>query len=278
MATIDLGKIKQVWRGTWSNSPNPAYSVDDLVEYTDTGVTSTYIAVSTPGSQVPSSGGSVQSNWNLVAKGVANPIPTQSGNSGKFLKTDGNTASWGTVTQAIRSIHSKRDGGRHNVNTVHAGNTWSSMTSWSQLEITITPVDANSKFHITGMLHMHHDSNYAGTVVITFTHGGTERAVVADSHGSIKRTLKGEHGSNSSTDMQGALPIDLIVEPNTTNQIVFKVRMATFSSGNPWYLNRTQSNSTDTSDGGDVMTSWTITELDGSLITVSNSSVQSAQT
>ena len=95
MATIQLGKIKQVWRGTWSSSPNPAYSVDDLVEYTDSGVTSTYIAVSTPGSQVPSSGGSVQSNWNLVAKGVADPIPSQSGNSGKALITDGSSVSWG---------------------------------------------------------------------------------------------------------------------------------------------------------------------------------------
>ena len=95
MATIQLGKIKQVWRGTWSSSPNPAYSVDDLVEYTDSGVTSTYIAVSTPGSQVPSSGGSVQSNWNLVAKGVADPIPSQSGNAGKALITDGSSVSWG---------------------------------------------------------------------------------------------------------------------------------------------------------------------------------------
>ena len=94
MATLDLGKIKQVWRGTWSSSPNPAYSVDDLVEYTDGGITSTYIAVSTPGSQVPSSSGSVQSNWNIVAKGVADPIPTQSGQSGKFLKTDGSSLSF----------------------------------------------------------------------------------------------------------------------------------------------------------------------------------------
>ena len=97
MATIQLGKIKQVWRGTWSSSPNPAYSVDDLVAYTDGGITSTYIAVSTPGSQVPSSSGSVQSNWNLVAKGVADPIPTQSSSTaGKVLKSDGTNVSWGT--------------------------------------------------------------------------------------------------------------------------------------------------------------------------------------
>ena len=54
--------------------------------------------------------------------------------------------------------------------------------------------------------------------------------------------------------------------------------MSTFNSSYPWYLNRTAGNSTDTSDGGDVMTSWTITELDGSLVTVTSSSVQSAQT
>ena len=36
MATIDLGKIKLVWKGTYNNST--AYTVDDLVEYTDTGI------------------------------------------------------------------------------------------------------------------------------------------------------------------------------------------------------------------------------------------------
>ena len=41
MATIDLGKIKQVWRGTYNNGT--AYVVDDLVEYTDSGILSTYI-------------------------------------------------------------------------------------------------------------------------------------------------------------------------------------------------------------------------------------------
>ena len=99
MATIQLGKIKQVWRGTWSSSPNPAYSVDDLVEYTDGGVTSTYIATATPGSQAPSTGGTVGSNWDLVAKGVADPIPTQnSGTNGKFLTSNGTAASWATLT------------------------------------------------------------------------------------------------------------------------------------------------------------------------------------
>ena len=95
MATIQLGKIKQVWRSTWSASPNPAYSIDDLVEYTDGGVTSTYIATAVPGSQAPSTGGTVGSAWDLVAKGVADPIPTQnSGTNGKILQSNGSALSF----------------------------------------------------------------------------------------------------------------------------------------------------------------------------------------
>ena len=92
MATLDLGKIKQVWRGTYNNST--AYVVDDLVEYTDSGITSTYICVANSTGNAPSSSGTAHASWNYVAKGVADPIPSQSGNSGKFLKTDGSSLSF----------------------------------------------------------------------------------------------------------------------------------------------------------------------------------------
>ena len=79
MATIDLGKIKQVWRGTYNNGT--AYVVDDLVSYTDGGVTSTYICVTDSTGNAPSSSGSAHASWNYVAKGVAIPVPlnTQTG-------------------------------------------------------------------------------------------------------------------------------------------------------------------------------------------------------
>ena len=63
MATIDLGKIKQVWRGTY-NSAN-SYTADDLVAYTDSGITSTYIAIAASDSsnqQVPSTSGTATAN------------------------------------------------------------------------------------------------------------------------------------------------------------------------------------------------------------------------
>tara|TARA_B000000557_G_scaffold257611_1_gene251108 strand:+ start:2356 stop:3165 length:810 start_codon:yes stop_codon:yes gene_type:complete len=92
MATIQLGKIKQVWRGTYNNST--AYVVDDLVEYTDSGVTSSYICVANSTGNAPSTSGTAHASWNYVAKGIADPIPTQSGQAGKFLKTNGSALSF----------------------------------------------------------------------------------------------------------------------------------------------------------------------------------------
>ena len=95
MATIDLGKIKQVWRGTYNNST--AYVVDDVVSYTDSGVPSSYICVANSTGNAPSSSGTAHASWNYVAKGVADPIPSQSGNSGKFLKTNGSALSFASA-------------------------------------------------------------------------------------------------------------------------------------------------------------------------------------
>ena len=76
MATVNLGKIKLKWRGTYAGGT--AYSPDDIVEYTDGSVTSTYICVTASTGNAPSSGGSVHSSWNYMAKGQAtSPTTTQ---------------------------------------------------------------------------------------------------------------------------------------------------------------------------------------------------------
>ena len=77
MPTIDLGKIKLKWRGTWSSGG--AYTIDDVVEYTDGSVTSSYIAVAASSNQAPSTGGTANSSyWNFLAKGQAtSPTTTQ---------------------------------------------------------------------------------------------------------------------------------------------------------------------------------------------------------
>ena len=66
MATIDLGKIKLKWRGTYAGGT--AYVPDDVVEYTDGSVTSSYICVTASTGNAQSSGGSAHSSWNYMAK------------------------------------------------------------------------------------------------------------------------------------------------------------------------------------------------------------------
>ena len=146
MATIDLGKIKQVWRGTYNNGT--AYTVDDLVAYTDTvgGLqnTSTYIAVANTTGNAPASGGSIHASWNLVAQGVPDRLPSQSGQAGKFLKTNGSALSFDNVTQVIKKIHtfgySTRTGGNNSANT--------DQFSWGSF----TPLDINNSFFISGQI------------------------------------------------------------------------------------------------------------------------------
>lgn len=147
MATIDLGKIKQVWRGTYNNST--AYTVDDLVAYTDTvgGLqnTSTYICVTNSTGNAPASGGSVHSSWNLVAQGVPDRIPSQSGNADKVLKTNGSVLSWGQGSKILQIkdyIHTTRA-------TPNGAGTYLNYGSFQKLGGTETDL------YMLGTIHMH---------------------------------------------------------------------------------------------------------------------------
>ena len=67
MATIDLGKIKMVYRGVYNAST--AYTIDDVVQFTDGDITSSFICTTNTTGNAPSSGGSVHSSWSIIAKG-----------------------------------------------------------------------------------------------------------------------------------------------------------------------------------------------------------------
>ena len=168
MATIDLGKIKQVWRGTYNNGT--AYVVDDLVEYTDSGITSTYICVANSTGNAPLSSGTAHASWNYVAKGVADPIPTQSGNSGKVLTTNGSAVSWGT---GFAGTHYLAYSNYHQHTTaVNAnGNGLSNGTADGERDCivinnnlyhTITPAHADDLFIITGATTTYFNSGSSG--------------------------------------------------------------------------------------------------------------------
>ena len=120
MATIDLGKIKLKWQGTYAGGT--AYVPDDVVEYTDGSVTSSYICITASTGNAPSSGGTAHASWNYMAKGQA-PSPTTTrgdiifrgasadqrlaaGTSGYYLKTQGSSADpvWSEVSTSGRVL------------------------------------------------------------------------------------------------------------------------------------------------------------------------------
>ena len=107
MATIDLGKIKQVFRGTYNNAT--AYAVDDLVVFTDGSVTSTYICTTATTGNNPSSGGTAHANWAFVAKGQASsPTTTQGDLIFRGASADQRLAI-GTAGQALK-VNSSANG------------------------------------------------------------------------------------------------------------------------------------------------------------------------
>ena len=124
MATIDLGKIKLVWRGTYAGGT--AYTVDDVVSHTDSGIVSSYICTTNSTGNAPSTGGSVHGSWAYLAKGASaytSTLTTQGdilyrdgsgearlgyGTAGQVLQTGGSGAnpSWGTVSSDFVKIAS----------------------------------------------------------------------------------------------------------------------------------------------------------------------------
>ena len=115
MATIDLGKIKLKWQGTYAGGT--AYVPDDVVYYVDGSVGSSYICVANTTGNAPSSGGTLHASWQYLAKGQAtSPTTTQGdiivrgasadgrlaiGSAGQFVKVNSgaNGLEYGTVQQ-----------------------------------------------------------------------------------------------------------------------------------------------------------------------------------
>tara|TARA_R100000900_G_scaffold145798_1_gene132778 strand:- start:341 stop:1339 length:999 start_codon:yes stop_codon:yes gene_type:complete len=100
MATVNLGRVKPVNKGTWSSATT--YAIDDFVQYTDNGVLSTYIAVAASTNQAPSTSGTENSTyWKYMSKGTSLAV----GNN-KIIATDssGNAVgvTMGTAGQIVQ--------------------------------------------------------------------------------------------------------------------------------------------------------------------------------
>ena len=179
MATVNLGKIKLKWKGGWNSSDT--FTADDVVSYADGSVTSSYIAVATSQSQVPSTGGSPNSSyWEYLAKGQAtSPTTTQGdiivrgasadqrlgvGSAGQALlvNSSANGLEYGTAGRVLNV--------QTFVNNVRATST--SGTNYNFFSVNYTQVKANSKILWWGQLAFR--GNSSGEVRFQLLYDGAE--------------------------------------------------------------------------------------------------------
>lgn len=275
MATLNLGRIKPVFKGAYDNST--AYVVDDIV----TSGGSSYICIQ-------ASTGNAVSNatyWTQMAAGgtdVGTTITTQGdilyrdgsglqrlpkGTAGQVLKINsGATApEWGTdagggMLQAKHVAY----GNANSSGTVVQNNSFTSATEF--MSVSITPSATSSYIMVTGMFHLHHIGSYEGYWWLTYQiAGGSEQMIAGNSQTGKRRTGRVSAGGDSTSNMTGSQGGHIMFAPNTTSAITIRLRGATSESGYPIYFNRDVSNSTNNADGGATLSTMTAFEIAGAI-------------
>ena len=266
MATIDLGKIKFNWRGTYNSGT--AYVPDDVVEYADGSVTSSYMCVANTTGNAPSSGGTAHASWNFLAKGQApSPTTTQGdiivrgasadarlaiGAAGKALKVNsaGNGLEYGNgggvvqtksaFTQATQSTNS------------------GSFVDCTGLSVTITPTDANNKILVI----------YSFTFGIGGQHGAfrlmRDSTPIGNGAGAGNRVpcLAYFYGYNHNEYDMERYGGNYLDSPGDTNAHTYKIQMATpHSPGNNHIMFNYQYNDTNANHTGRGSSTITVMEV-----------------
>ena len=208
MATIDLGKIKQVFRGTYNNAT--AYAVDDLVVFTDGTVTSTYICTTASTGNNPSSGGTAHANWAFVAKGQAtSPTTTRGdlivrgvsaderlaiGTAGKALKVNAsaNGLEYGTAGRILQVVTTEKS----DTSSV-SGTNQQNFVDIPGINVTITPTVASSKIHVQFCLGKVSGSGNSNLVRFTrnVAGGGATAIKIGDAEGNRLRGSPNIYGT-----------------------------------------------------------------------------------
>lgn len=164
MPTINLGRIKPVWRGYWS--AGTAYVKDDMVRFD----VDSYICTS---AHTSGSSFSTGSGWELMMEGST--IPSQTGNSGKALVTDGNNLSWGTAggVVAVRAAH-------YTTQFSSSANTFVSLNC----AVTMPPAkSANSRYYIMAYSHADDESSSASGIGLGIYHSTNTGSALYASQG-----------------------------------------------------------------------------------------------
>ena len=257
MATIDLGKIKFNWRGTYAGGT--AYVPDDVVYYMDGSVGSSYMCVANTTGNAPSSGGTPHASWQYLAKGQAtSPTTTQGdvivrgasaderlaiGSANQVLKVNGsgNGLTYGTgggIAQVIQS------------STISTGSlnltTRGTLYDIPHLSVTITPASTSSKFLINGQVFGETDGggSHAHSICIKRAISGGATTIIAGDRTTSRdgvftqQCLTYNYGDDSSTPEIGFIT-NYLDAPSASAAVTYTLQMADIEANSGvFYYNR----------------------------------------
>ena len=251
MATIDLGKIKFVFRGTYDAST--AYVPDDVVTFTDGSVTSSYICTTATTGNNPSSGGTAHGSWAFLAKGQAtSPTTTQGDIIVRGASADGRLAI-GSAGQALK-VNSSANGLEYGVaggvvqvksttkkNGYSATSQNGTFTDITGLSVNITPTSTNNKILIFASVMVAVGGNYGGQGMrFAKTVGGvtTNDFAIGDVDGNRARhTIKAVGGGSNSRDYVTTQSMMHLDTPASTAAHTYKVQHGDNDNTNTIFIN-----------------------------------------
>ena len=236
MATIDLGKIKFVFRGTYANGT--AYIPDDVVSFTDGSVTSSYICTTATTGNNPSSGGTLHGSWAFLAKGQAvSPTTTQGdiivthssadqrlaiGSAGQALKVNGsgNGLTYGVAGGLIQAKQWVK-------NSVISNNSQSDSVLASPFDGTarITPSAAGNMIKATYFNTIDHGTNWRSNKLrMDYSIDGG-----SNYHGIAGCAISSGDGNNTMFGNSACMVV--MFNPDTTNEVRVRVITNGHNSG-----------------------------------------------
>jgi hypothetical protein len=274
MATIDLGRLGFVNKGTYNNSTT--YEKNDLVQFTDGGILSTYLYIDSTAQsgQAPSSSGTAGSRWVYFAKGVADAVASAGNN--KVLVTDGSgnlsplaIGSAGLALKVNSGANGFEFGTAGGIVQVKTANT-TAVTSFgssggmiSGVAVSITPSSASNKILImaqavggssgttTGNIQLRRATGSSVGTSDTNIGGGASSGSRSQAIGWMGTYYQNWNGTN--------LGFHYLDNPNTTSQITYGLMMGSHDGGT-YYIGRTGRDSDD-SNHGRFPTNLTLMEI-----------------
>ena len=252
MATIDLGRLGFVNKGTYNNSTT--YEKNDLVQFTDGGILSTYLYIDSTAQsgQAPSSSGTAGSRWVYFAKGVADAVasagnnkilvtdgsgslsPLSIGSAGQSLKVNSgaNGFEFGTISSGNFSVHAF-DNYSHNTNVNYSGNQTTYIDIANGQKLTFTPTSTSDYIFFHGWTTCYiGGSDKGGSVYVMY---GTNSTI---SSSDTKLGYKGTHahyggGNGNRQDEYSIQHVNLILPcTSLTANTTYYAEMAGSSHSN----------------------------------------------